>query len=164
MVPSSKMHAGLGQNAATRTLEAEPRAAAAYDHVPFKSASCVYTLDTSTNIFLMHSIQVRSFTRALTRACCCLALLAEVPQNLRELGHAFRNEGKGRPKVRNSAAVCINQYIASGGAGTRVVARFSTCYLRLHLLRVFLLQVRQLRPSLSTAVEPCSILPLIAGV
>ncbi|KAK9862508.1 hypothetical protein WJX84_009406 [Apatococcus fuscideae] len=57
MAPSSSMQEGLGQNAATKALKAEPQAAAAYDHIPFKSASCVYTLDTSTNIFLMHSIQ-----------------------------------------------------------------------------------------------------------
>lgn len=58
MVPSKEMQEATEKTAASHVLKAEPRAAAAYDHVPFKSATCVYTLDTSTNIFLMHSIQV----------------------------------------------------------------------------------------------------------
>ncbi len=59
MVPSKDMQTGAEDTAASQVLEAKPRAAAAYDHVPFKSATCVYTLDTSTNIFLLHSIQVK---------------------------------------------------------------------------------------------------------
>ena len=49
----------MEDSAAKETLLAEPEAAGAYDRVPFASASAVFTMDTSNDIFLLHSIQVR---------------------------------------------------------------------------------------------------------
>ena len=43
---------------AKQTLLSEPRAAGAYDKVPFASASAIFTMDTSNDIFLLHSFQV----------------------------------------------------------------------------------------------------------
>lgn len=47
---------------AKETLLEFPHAAGAYDRVPIASASAVWTLDTSTDIFLLHSIQVGRVT------------------------------------------------------------------------------------------------------
>ncbi len=49
---------------ARETLREFPRAAGAYDRIPIANASAVWTLDTSTDIFLLHSIQVRKPPRS----------------------------------------------------------------------------------------------------
>jgi hypothetical protein len=43
---------------AKETLRAFPGAAGAYDLVPLASASAVFSLDTSTDILLLHALQV----------------------------------------------------------------------------------------------------------
>lgn len=43
---------------AKEALQAEPQAAGAYDRVPFANASAIFTMDTSNDIFLVHSLQV----------------------------------------------------------------------------------------------------------
>ena len=55
----------MEQSAARDTLVDFPGAVGAYDQVPFQSASFVFTMDTSTDILLLHSIQVRP-------ASCCM--------------------------------------------------------------------------------------------
>lgn len=60
MVPDKDMLAGMEDSQARETLTAEPQAAAAYDRIPLASASCVFTMDTSTDILLLHSLQVTS--------------------------------------------------------------------------------------------------------
>ncbi len=52
-------------SAARDTLRDFPGAAGVYDRVPFAAASAVWTLDTSTDIFLLHSIQVRRYSSFL---------------------------------------------------------------------------------------------------
>ena len=58
MVPDGEMLAGMEESQARDTLAAEPQAAAAYDRIPLGSGSCVFTMDTSTDILLLHSMQV----------------------------------------------------------------------------------------------------------
>lgn len=49
----------MEDSSAKETLREFPRAAGAYDRMPFASATAVWTLDTSTDIFLLHSFQAR---------------------------------------------------------------------------------------------------------
>ena len=56
--PSGDMLASTEQCAAKATLAATSGSVAAYDKVPLAAASCLFTMDTSANIFLMHSFQV----------------------------------------------------------------------------------------------------------
>ena len=57
-MPASKQAIdGMEDSNAKETLLAEPKAAGAYDKIPFKSASAIFTMDTSNDIFLLHSIQ-----------------------------------------------------------------------------------------------------------
>ena len=50
---------GMEDSNAKETLQESPGAVGAYDRMPFASAAAVWTLDTSTDIFLLHSLQVR---------------------------------------------------------------------------------------------------------
>ena len=59
MPPSRVDVEAMEDSSARETLLEFPSAAGVYDRVPFSSASAVWTLDTSTDIFLLHSIQVR---------------------------------------------------------------------------------------------------------
>ena len=56
--PTPEMLAGMEPSNARSTLVAEPGALAAYDQVPCKAASAVFTMDTSTDIFMLHTLQV----------------------------------------------------------------------------------------------------------
>lgn len=58
---------GMEDSNAKEALQAEPEAAGAYDKIPFASASAIFTMDTSNDIFLVHSIQacVYLYTRIL---------------------------------------------------------------------------------------------------
>lgn len=56
--PSEDMLANTEECAAKATLTATSGSVAAYDKVPLAAASCLFTMDTATNIFLMHSFQV----------------------------------------------------------------------------------------------------------
>lgn len=58
--PSEGMLASTEDCAAKATLVAASGSVAAYDKVPLAAASCLFTMDTATNIFLMHSFQVGS--------------------------------------------------------------------------------------------------------
>lgn len=60
--PTPEDVAGMEDSNAKATLLDFPGAAGAYDLVPMASASAVFTLDTSTDIFLLHSLQVTSFS------------------------------------------------------------------------------------------------------
>ncbi|CAL8466123.1 g5659 [Coccomyxa elongata] len=57
MPPSREDVEAMEDSNARETLREFPRAAGAYDRVPIANASAVWTLDTSTDIFLLHSIQ-----------------------------------------------------------------------------------------------------------
>lgn len=48
----------MEESTAKETLQECPKAAGVYDRMPFASAAAVWTLDTSTEIFLLHSFQV----------------------------------------------------------------------------------------------------------
>ena len=65
MQPKSADVEAMEESNAKETLQEFPAAAGAYDRVPFASASAVWTLDTSTDIFLLHSVQVRRWTSIL---------------------------------------------------------------------------------------------------
>jgi len=58
MPPKGEDVAAMEDSNAKETLQEFPRAAGAYDRMPFGSAAAVWTLDTSTDIFLLHSFQV----------------------------------------------------------------------------------------------------------
>ena len=60
MLPDKEMLAAMEPSQDKDTLVGEPLAAAAYDRVPFSTGSCVFTMDTSTDILLLHSMQVVS--------------------------------------------------------------------------------------------------------
>ncbi|KAL3160063.1 hypothetical protein ABBQ38_009778 [Trebouxia sp. C0009 RCD-2024] len=55
--PSEDMLASTEDCAAKATLVAASGSVAAYDKVPLAAASCLFTMDTATSIFLMHSFQ-----------------------------------------------------------------------------------------------------------
>ncbi len=57
--PRAQEVEAMEDSSARATLQEFPRAAGAYDRMPFASATAVWTLDTSTDIFLLHSFQVR---------------------------------------------------------------------------------------------------------
>ena len=59
MPPAAANVDGMEDSNAKETLQEFPRAVGAYDRMPFASAAAVWTLDTSTDIFLLHSLQVR---------------------------------------------------------------------------------------------------------
>lgn len=65
MPPSREDVEAMEDSSAKETLREFPAAAGAYDRVPVASASAVWTLDTSTDIFLLHSIQVQTFKSLL---------------------------------------------------------------------------------------------------
>ena len=52
------MLAAMEDSPAQQALAAEPQALAAYDRVPAAAASAVFTMDTATDIFLLHTLQV----------------------------------------------------------------------------------------------------------
>ena len=54
---SPKMLEAMEASPAKAALVSEPEALAAYDRVPCKAVSAVFTLDTSTDIFLLHTLQ-----------------------------------------------------------------------------------------------------------
>ena len=58
MPPKAEDVAAMEESNARETLQEFPAAAGAYDRMPFASAAAVWTLDTSTDIFLLHSFQV----------------------------------------------------------------------------------------------------------
>ena len=60
MPPKAEDVAVMEESNAKETLQEFPKAAGAYDRMPFASAAAVWTLDTSTDIFLLHSFQVRN--------------------------------------------------------------------------------------------------------
>ena len=62
------------------TLQSEPAAAGAYDRVPFASASAIFTMDTSNDIFLLHSIQV--WSQSSTQVACVSPLHSVLPEPL----------------------------------------------------------------------------------
>ena len=59
MPPAAADVGGMEDSNAKETLQDFPPAVGAYDRMPFASAAAVWTLDTSTDIFLLHSLQVR---------------------------------------------------------------------------------------------------------
>ena len=71
MLPDKEMLAGMEASQAKDTLLAESQAAGAYDRLPLSSASCVFSMDTSTDVLLLHSLQVpmRSLLRQRLWSC-----------------------------------------------------------------------------------------------
>ena len=59
MPPAAADVDGMEDSNAKETLQEFPRAVGAYDRMPLASAAAVWTLDTSTDILLLHSLQVR---------------------------------------------------------------------------------------------------------
>lgn len=74
------MHAAAEDCAAKATLQGTDGSVGAYDKLPMASASCLFTMDTSTDIFILHSFQVQ--------LCWCLlvALLSPAEVLLQVLG------------------------------------------------------------------------------
>ena len=56
--PTAAMHAAAEDCAAKATLQGTEGSVGAYDKLPLASASCLFTMDTSTDIFILHSFQV----------------------------------------------------------------------------------------------------------
>ena len=57
MPPTTDAVEGMEDSNAKEALQGEPEAAGAYDKIPFARASAIFTMDTSNDIFLLHSIQ-----------------------------------------------------------------------------------------------------------
>lgn len=72
MRPDEGMLAAVEASQARDTLLAEASAAAAYDRVPLASGSCVFTMDTSSDILLLHSIQVWAVATPTWHSFVCL--------------------------------------------------------------------------------------------
>ena len=62
--PTAEMQSIAEGTAARDALVREPDAVGAYDHVPFASAAAVFTMDTASEVFMLHSAQV---------TICCVA-------------------------------------------------------------------------------------------
>jgi len=58
--PTADMQSSSESTAALDTLNSEPNAVGAYDHVPFASAAAVFTMDTASEVFILHSAQVQA--------------------------------------------------------------------------------------------------------
>src|SRR4051812_33322608 len=59
MRPTAEMLAGSEDTHALAALLSEPSAVAAYDHVPVRSAAAVFTMDTASEVFMLHSAKAR---------------------------------------------------------------------------------------------------------
>ena len=57
MAPTPADVDAMEGSAAKDTLREFPQAAGTYDRVPFAAASAVWSLDTSTDVLLLHSVQ-----------------------------------------------------------------------------------------------------------
>jgi hypothetical protein len=80
-------------SAARDTLREFPGAAGVYDRVPFAAAAAVWTLDTSTDIFLLHSFQVGVLLVSAVRKVLhapgeCVSLLSA--KSCMQQGNVFR--------------------------------------------------------------------------
>lgn len=58
--PTPEMMAAADDTAAQAVLAAEPEAVAAYDHVPVRAGAAVFTMDTASEVFMLHSGKVGS--------------------------------------------------------------------------------------------------------
>ena len=66
MQPTEEMVEAAEQSHAQEAMLSDDRAVGAYDHVPMASAAGVYTFDTASEVFMLHSAKVmrREFGRA----------------------------------------------------------------------------------------------------
>ena len=64
--PTAQMQSVAEVTAASAALSSEAEAVGAYDHVPFTSAAAVFTMDTASEVFVLHSAQVLSLLPSLT--------------------------------------------------------------------------------------------------
>ena len=63
MRPTAAMLEGAEGTAALDVMMSEPDAVGAYDRVPFASAAAVFTMDTASEVFVLHSSQVCALQR-----------------------------------------------------------------------------------------------------
>ena len=64
--PTAEMLAAAEDSAAQAVLAAEPEAVGVYDHVPVRAGAAVFTMDTASEVFMLHSGKVGS-----THGTCC---------------------------------------------------------------------------------------------
>ena len=76
MRPTPEMLAGSGDSDAQAVLAAEPGAVAAYDHVPMRAAAAVFSMDTASEVFMLHTAKVR---KSCGSPCCRRLLLPVLP-------------------------------------------------------------------------------------
>lgn len=57
--PTKEMLEGVEHSHAQAAMLSEGSAVGAYDHVPVASAAGVYTFDTASEVFMLHSAKVR---------------------------------------------------------------------------------------------------------
>ena len=58
--PTAEMLAAAEDSAAQAVLAAEPEAVGVYDHVPVRAGAAVFTMDTASEVFMLHSGKVSS--------------------------------------------------------------------------------------------------------
>lgn len=58
--PTAEMLAAAEDSAAQSVLVAEPEAVGVYDHVPVRAGAAVFTMDTASEVFMLHSGKVSS--------------------------------------------------------------------------------------------------------
>jgi hypothetical protein len=63
--PTPEMLAAAEDSAAQAVLAAEPGAVGVYDHVPVRGGAAVFTMDTASEVFMLHSGKV-----TISRMCC----------------------------------------------------------------------------------------------
>ena len=66
--PTAEMVSAAEVTAASAALSSEAEAVGAYDHVTFTSAAAVFTMDTASEVFVLHSAQVLSLSCHSRRA------------------------------------------------------------------------------------------------
>lgn len=69
--PTAGMMQAAEECAAKTALQGTDGAVGAYDKLPMASASCLFTMDTSTDIFILHSFQVQSLMPASPYFALC---------------------------------------------------------------------------------------------
>ena len=69
MRPTPDMLAAAEDSAAQAVLATEPEAVGVYDHVPVRSGAAVFTMDTASEVFMLHSGKVIQIAPSIQEMC-----------------------------------------------------------------------------------------------
>ena len=121
MRPTQGMLAAAEDSPAKAAVAAEVQAVGAFDKVPFSSGSCIFTMDTATDIFIMHSIQVSLSAGVWPmlvpwRDHCSARMLSKL--NAKLLSCLFTTAANKQPDVQCCQAQAALAMVLVSNAGT----------------------------------------------